>query len=677
MPTDYSGDALEVLARLQAAAEGAEWPLRRKIIERLGAPLGADWSQYPTSDKWVMLPLGLICRWFGVGVAANAGLLLAYVASTLAFYGVARWLRVAPPWAMAGALLFAFTTGLQMRGLAHLALLWNWTLPLGLLACGWVAGRTNVSWRSGRGALCLLTALAFGASNPYNVYFWLPLLGWAVLVQALPERRRPENLKLGLILIGAAVASFVVSNAEVWLYPVDEGTGPLMERNYAGTEQYALKPIELIIPPAEHRWDALAFFGRRYLRWSEWRGEALMPYLGLVGAAALFGLLAWSTWRALRGRRLVPAALQTGWLLGFSLVGGLSNVAALFLGVQIFRATNRVSIWLAVIVLLFAARQLSRFTAHWRPAWRWAVAGVVVTIGLLDQLPRRDGERARTEVAQFAADREFGEGIERTFGAGALVAELPVFDFPEVPKQYELGNYEPLRLYLHTETARFAFGGLKGLSPGEWYREMAELPIAAVVGRLEEAGFAALVVQRRGFAEGGEELLEALGALGYAERLNHASGDMVAVRLSPVAKPVLPLAERFTLGQNWHRRPLLTDGQEVMWSFDDAVLNYYNPYSENRDVAVHLTLVGAGERQVQLKLNGALIGEYTLNDEPLVLPPLRLALRPGSNRLDLLSPQPAVRRDQQQYGLQSIGVVAMRVEGRDARAAAGAEGAES
>ena len=75
LPTDYLGDAHEVLARIKAAGEGDTWPLRAQVIARLGAPFGAHWNSYPTPDKPLMLLLGGLGRTTGLFAAANLGLL--------------------------------------------------------------------------------------------------------------------------------------------------------------------------------------------------------------------------------------------------------------------------------------------------------------------------------------------------------------------------------------------------------------------------------------------------------------------------------------------------------------------------------------------------------------------------------------------------------------------------
>ena len=58
LPTDYAGDAPEILAQMRAAADGDIWPLRPRVIERLGAPYGAHWNAFPTPDKPLLLLVG-------------------------------------------------------------------------------------------------------------------------------------------------------------------------------------------------------------------------------------------------------------------------------------------------------------------------------------------------------------------------------------------------------------------------------------------------------------------------------------------------------------------------------------------------------------------------------------------------------------------------------------------
>lgn len=639
MPTDYRGDTLEILARIKAASEGDTVPLMPQVIKRLGAPFGADWSAYPSSDLLLLILLGRIARVVGVFAAANIGLLVATLSSALTFYGCARWLRTRWEWAFAGALLFAFTYQTFHRGLAHLFVVYSWTVPLILLSCGLVAASRRLQWRRGAGLFCLGTGAVVGVGNPYVLLLYFQLLGWALIAQWLGPRRR-ENIITGLAAIGVAVACFLLVESHLWLFSGDSAASSPVVRNYGGTERYALKPIELLLPPDTHRWDALAFFGHRYLRWSDWRSsEAFGPYLGLVGIVA-FGWLAAISLRALlRRQRLPGAALPTAWVLAFASIGGITNMLAFFTSVTVFRATNRYSVFISAIVLLFLVTRLSR----WRPRAAWmsmAAAGLVGAVGLADQLPEPENAALKQQrvVERVDADRDFGARLERQLPRGAMVFQLPVLGFPEIVPPFRLTDYEHFRPYIATRTLRFTYGVLKGRSTGQWQREAAEMPVAQLVAHLEHLGFAAIYINRTGFADDGQKVLAQLAAAGRRERIESTMEQQVVVLLHPDPSPQKPFAARLTFGQGWHEAP----PGEVRWAYGPATLSYFNPDDHPQACHVHLVISAVDQRHVRVALNGQEILERTADGTQRECD-LPVVMQPGFNRLDLTSPEPPLR----------------------------------
>lgn len=672
VPTDYSGDALEILARISAAQEGDTTPLQPQVVSRLGAPFGANWSAYPSSDLPLMVGLGWLARGIGVFAAANLALLLATVSAALAFYGCARWLRTRWEWAFAGALLFAFTFQTFSRGLPHLFLLFAWTVPLALLSCGLVASSRRLRLRGWSGAFCLGVALVIGVGNPYTLFLFLQLLGWALIAQWLGPRRG-ENLRVGLGAMAVAVAAFFVVESHVWLFAPDTAAASPLVRNYGATERYALKPLELFLPPAAHRWEALAFFGNRYVRWSEWRnGEAFAPYLGVVGIVG-FAWLTVATLRAILRRRRVPGvALPAGWVLVFSSVGGVTNILAFFTGLVVFRATNRFSIFLSAVVLLFLMSRLSRW---WRDRpelkpwacsprrWRWgsvAAAVAVAAVGLVDQLPRAPGLEKQTRIAKrILADRELGELLEGRLPKGAMVFQLPVMMFPEFGPRGQLGDYEHFRPYLATNSLRFSYGSLKGRSRGRWQREVETLPTDELVRRLERYGFAALYFNKRGFADRGEKLLTELTAMGRTQRIEGRQGEQVAVLLRPASEPKLPLARSLTFGQGWHNAP----AGEARWAYGPAMFSYYSPAAQPVTADLRLVVSGAGSRRLIVRVNDEEKATAMIDEKRQEIR-LRVTLRPGFNHVDLDSLEPASRLSQERGQLRTFAVheTAVQVE---------------
>lgn len=653
MPTEYTGDAPEVLTSMKAASEGAMWPLRPKVVERLGAPFGAQWNAYPIPDKPVMLVLGALVKSLGVFVAANLGMLFATVSAALAFYFVARWLRMRWEWAAGGALLYAFTYQTFHRGLGHFSLTLSWTIPLGLLAVWLVARSRRLEWRTGGAIICLTAAVALGFGNPYYLMFWLQLMGWAVIAQWL-DRRRRANLAIGLSAIGVAAAVFFASHLEVWFYVQEPEASPLLARNYGGTELYALKPVEMLIPPPVHRWDALAFFGHRYARWSLFRGEGFLPYLGLIGIAGLIWLGA-ATIRRLLTRRPVPGqALSIGWLVAYAAMGGVTNVLALILGFQVFRATNRAAVFIAALVLFFLFARLSRVTARW-PSWgRLGLALAVVSLGLLDQVPKSVGGEERAElVAQIESDRKLGADLEAALPEGAMVFQLPVVGFPEERPPHRLADYELFRPYLMTDTLRFSYGAIKFRARSRWQQEIEAAPAETMVRQLESYGFSALYLNRRGFTDQGEGLLGELRKLGYDRQIVSARGQQVVVLLQPAARPTMPLSGRLSFGRTWY--PRTPDG--IRWAFDDGVVSYFNPYPGPLKADLRIELVAPSTRDVTLLAGGRALRTIRVEGSdpvPLHLPDIEF--QPGVNVLTLKSSEPPRRLSTGRYQLRSFGV---------------------
>jgi hypothetical protein len=633
LPTVYDGDAHEVLARIQAVSEGDLLPFTRQIVERLGAPFMADWSAYPNPENLPLHVLGLVARLTDVFFASNVGLALAFGLAAASFHWVVRvWLGARTEWAAVTALLFAFNHAVFARGLAHFAFTLTWVVPLGLLACWLVARSTRLGWRSLGAWTCLGAGVLLGSHNTYYLFFWVPLVGWALVAQWLGPRR-PANLAIGVATLGVAALTFAAANLDYWLYAAGGDARPLLERNYGGTERYALKPVELIVPPDSHRVATLAGLGARYQRWSEWRGEPFAPYLGLAGFVGLVWLVAITLPRLIRGGRIPGQALTLGWLVTFTTVGGLINIVALFTGLFVFRASNRIGAFVAALLLAFLAVRLSRLSASWRPAWRAAAAATLAVVGLLDQLPARSDRLALDQgiAANVDSDRVFGRALEAALPPGAMVFQLPVLPFPEPVPIERLSDYEHFRPYLVTRDLRFSYGVAKFRPRARWQVELENQPPREIVRRLERAGFAALYLNRKGFADGGEALLDALEDAGYPRRLSSPRGNQIVVFLNPAEQPTPPFGRALTVGRGWQNRPW----QGARWAAAEAGFLYYNPLPSPLPVRLTIRLRSPADQTVTLRAGETRVATARLGAGDGELEARDVVLQPGINTFHL------------------------------------------
>lgn len=657
-PVSYSGDSLEAFARIKAAAEGDWLPFQTHQIQRLGAPFGANWNTYAEADIPLFAALGWLSLRFGMFETVNFALLLAHLAAALAFYGAARLLRARLEWAVAGAVLFACSNYLFFRSFAHFSLVLAWTVPLALVTTWLVAGSSRLlvqhRW------LCLGTAMALGTGSPYYLFAYLQLMGLAVLWQLLGARRR-ENLLLGLQAIAVALAVFALPNARQWIARQGDRQLDPIVRDYRGTEMYALKPLEMIVPPREHRSDALAMFGRRYERWSFGRIEGYSPYLGLAGIASLALLCAVALRRAAQREGSLPGPFwQLIWILLFASIGGLGNALAFFARLQVFRATNRFSIFILALALLFAVLWLSRQARRW-PRWlSLAGAATAVAVGLWDQIPRPLSAAQRTEIVTWVdGDRQLGRWLEANLPPHAMVFQLPVIGFPEVIPPGTMRDYEHFRPYISTDSLRFSYGAVKQRAAGRWQRELEHLPAPLLVRELEAAGFSALYLNTRGLPGGGSLLLEKLASAGYRPDFDGQPRNQMIVRLHPSEHPQLPVAQRPTFGRGW----VPSDPQQpdpTRRARGPAWLAYYNPF--DRPVTAELSLTLSARNPVTVRMNDRELYSATPSRASHRVKLPHIMLQPGPNDIELRPIVPPGDTDPAEFAVDEVGLKIAEVQ---------------
>lgn len=632
VPVQYAGDGMEVLARMKAAAEGDWGPFAPDQISRLGAPFGADWRVYPEADLVVYWLAGALARGIGLYPTANLVLLGAHLLAGLSFFGVVRMLGMRREWAVAGGVLFACSYFLFFRGLSHLALTLAWTVPPALASC-WLVARGNRLCARHRMAL-LLMAMCLGMGSPYYLLLYGQLLVLALVWQAVSTRRR-RNLVLGTACLAVAGVTAVLQMGRRWSAQLDTVSAPAIVRDYRGTELYSLKLVEMLVPPPTHRADTMRLLARRYDRSSLWKSESPSPYLGLAGIGGVLVLLVTALVRAARGRPRPPPGVvwQAGWIVLFSVAGGLSNFAALVTRVHHFRATNRFSVFLLAIALVVLTGWLARTTRRW-PRWAGAsLAALLVAVGLWDQVPPANPARQAEIAAEVASDRALAAELESRLPAGAALFQLPVMPFPEARVANRMRDYEHFRLYLNSNHLRFSYGGFQRRARGQWQSDYERLPAGRLAERLQEAGFAGISVNRAAYRDRGEQLLRALAAAGWRQRIEGPAGLQAVVLLEPARAPQTPLAEDLTFGSGWSSLPL--DEGVRGQTAERGVFTYFNPRPYPIRARLRLRLTAVGQGDAMLFVNGRERWHARVGGEPTDVAVERIVLPPGRTAIEL------------------------------------------
>jgi hypothetical protein len=568
LPVDYGGDSHQILGWIKAASEGDYHLLDIIYVSRLGAPFGANWNDYPMYEKAFTILLGIMARSLGLMAAANAGMMLTHALATASFYLACRWFRWHRIWSMVGALLFGFLYYNTMRSLGHLLLGLTYTIPWAVLSSWLIANRQRIPRFSRTWKFCLFTSFLMGISNPYYLNIYVQLVILSMVIVWFNGRRR-DNLEAGFCCLVSAGAAFVFIHTGTLLFRFFAGTNPYaLVRTYREAELYALRPIELFIPPRGHHFSWLSEIGFKFQVETFNQGEIFSPYLGLIGIGTLIALIGLSLHRLLRNRaQQIPLPFwQILWVLAYSVVGGV-NCWLAFSGIGVFRASNRNSLFIAGLLLLWLVPQLRRLTKNWSIPKTAVCALILTTFAITDQLPYANREAKRPKIlARMNADRTFSELLESNLPPESMVFQLPLAEFPEGHPVFEMDSYEHLRPYFFSHALRFSYGSNKGRSDSSWQAEISRLPARTMIERLESLGFGALIINRKGYPDKGAALLFLLDRMGYQARVENGTGDMVALLLRPVKEPELPRIDTHPInnyGQLWRRLDM--DEDNVHW----------------------------------------------------------------------------------------------------------------
>jgi hypothetical protein len=415
------------------------------------------------------------------------------------------------------------------------------------------------------------------------------------------RRQSWSRILFPLGIASVVFATCVVMNLDTFYNGIANGpNSESLVRNYASLEVYALKPVELFLP-IFHRLAPLdAWTHRAYVTQAVIVGEIGSAYLGIIGIIG-FAFLLWTAARTavLSRSESIPSHFWLIlWIAIYSVVGGLNGFLGLF-GVILFRSSNRYSIVILAIVLLFLVKRLSVLTRGWRPFPVAVIAGIAALVAFLDQSPQPPTRAAINRVrALVASDHRLVSMLETKLPTQAMVFELPVMGYPEVPPIREMVDYEHFRPFLHSHSLRFSYGNIKGRTRERWQEEVVRFGAPNLVSTLERYGFSAILINKKAYEAKGAPLLAELSAAGRSEVLCE-SDDLLCIRLSPVQKPILPPE----FDHNWFElEGSATDNWR--WSTGDASIILYNQGPRPREIRLSFLLSSLGSRTIQISKDG-------------------------------------------------------------------------
>ena len=465
--------------------------------------------------------------------AINLFYVVTFPLSAVTALMVFRHFKIPSPVAVTGSLLFAFAPYHFLR-LLHIVYTNYFFVPLVTMVLLWIvsdklrivyrdtdSGRWRFDIRSGVSLASILIAVLvslFGVYYAFFSCFFLVIAGG----MAFLHKRNTAGLFTSWILIGVICAGVALQMVPAWIYKMEHGSNPLVTLSLkpVEVENHGMKIAQLLLPVSDHRIASWAKLREWYDRTAPLVNENSSSSLGLAGSIGFLTLLI-----ALFYRRSDKPSEDVGWSLArlnigavlLGTIGGFSSLFAYLINPQI-RAYNRISIFIEffaifALVLLLAQAYKKLQEAGKSNLLSYALCGVILVLGLLDQIPTSFKTPYSAIRNQFAEDSTFFTRIEQDLPEGAMVFQLPYSTFPMSQPVNRMGPYEQIRGYLHTRNVRWSYGALNGRETQAWQQSVSQLPAQEMVDVLAISGFKGIYLNQRGYSDSGAKKINRLGGI--------------------------------------------------------------------------------------------------------------------------------------------------------------------
>lgn len=605
---------------------------------RLGAPGGMHLHDYPGADNLCCLILkGFTLLTNDPFLIRNVFLLLTFALAAASATAVLQLLSVGRLIALVGGVLYSLLPYHFYRaGVGHLFLTAYFLVPLVvLIGIVIAAGPESISRRgpirlsSPLGSFSIAVCVLLGFNMVYYPFFGCFLL----LVSAglaCAARRDHRAAVFALALIGIVTLTVVLNHVPTLVHLAKRTSTTFVSRFPGGSEVYALKLTQLLLPIAHHRIPAFAALTRNYEKQYPLVNENKSAALGLAGSCGLMillGTLIFGQRRHNAGREdalvLPTLARFNAAALLLATIGGFSSLVALLV-IPHIRGYNRITPFIAFFCLaalcLYGEQLRRRFAVtRARSTAFGALCIVIMVAGVLDQVNAPGtAHRMSRDSAAAEAHQRFYADVERELSPGSMIFQLPYMPFPETGPVHQLPEYTPFIPYLYTASLRWSYGAIKGTPPDLWQQDVVSRPVAEFLRRIALAGFRGVLLDRRGFEDHGRRWEADLTAHASAVR-KHPEGHVVFFGLSEYVdrlKQSMSAAQwqeeatktSFVLRLEWGGGFSAREGSDEAnwrWCSESGWLAITSDSPAPRTVRIHMTATSADLEPVNLAVRSS------------------------------------------------------------------------
>ena len=517
IPVGFAGDGVLLSMLFRSIAEGGLKGIW--FCDRLGAP---DWSaliDVPFLDLDIAGEAWLLTRFLPVNMAVYLIYLLTYPLAAASMYLLMGKFTKKTPLRVLLSVAYAVTPYHFYRGMGHMTLSHYYTIPFAVLCALLIAeeqfqGIAPERFSRVKKLLLYGGCVLLGFSNVYYAFFGLFCMGIAFLYKLVCTKKlsclwkEAVPLYTVLLCVGISLLPKII-------YSLKYGKNTLAAvRSEVATEIYALRIIQMLLPPGYSEAGILAKIAQHYSAVGMGVNENQDAALGLLAAVGFLIACLWVIFRIMQKdktadtrqrERLNLLSLLILCLVMYSVTGGFSMIFSMLITPEI-RCVNRSSVVIACLSLCVLAivsdALFTKLKGKGKAVGCAVMAAASIFVGYAEILwypPHWQAAAKQTD----AVLQSFFAQVEETAGENALIYELPFMQFPEVPPINGMADYQPAIGYLYTDTVRWSYGGVKGRNPSAEQLAIDEGMSEAFLQGILDAGFTGVYIDTKGFSDGG------------------------------------------------------------------------------------------------------------------------------------------------------------------------------
>ena len=547
-PYQYNaGDDYSIINQIkQLTQESWLW-----TTDRLGAPYGQQVFDY--ASFFLQIPEYLFIKILtlfssDVPVIENLLYLFTFVFCSLSAYIVLRKMSIHYFFAVCGSILYAYTPYIFERRLSHYCLTACYFVPVSIYLCyaTYIKDdyfKLNIkSWNKKTVAILLLCACIATNGIGYYPFFTCFLLCVSAFCKFIQTRKIKSILPQIRIILCIGLFMLLALLPTI-LYHRAYGSNPIATRDLYSVEVYSLKITQLFMPIYSHGITKIQEFINEYNMHTPLTNENTTSYLGVIGGIGfiigLIGIFAIrkveiSSYKIIENKKskktnkidnrnidtdekicdaTIPlmARFNLACVL-FMSIGGFISLLAVLTKLYVMRGFNRISIYIMfcslVIICSVAQSKYNQIKDKKKKMVFCCIVCLITLFGVWDQTPQliNDGSSLRANRERWNADEAFIGQIEAVMNEGDMIFQLPYHQYPEAGSVNNMTDYQLLEGYIHSDTLRWSYGGLKGRESDAYSAYVTSLDTESMINKIVADGFKGLYIDKRAYTE--ESLLE-------------------------------------------------------------------------------------------------------------------------------------------------------------------------